>query len=133
MVLFSLSERYLFLYSIIQAGKTYRIVIKNIVLTLYHFNTVSAMIYLSVQNTIVVEGGSAIFECGYSGPGMITWRVNDIDFTPPERPVKHSLSLSDDRIMTLRGADLNMNGSRYQCTAESMISSAVYLFVLPGT
>ena len=101
-------------------------------ITLFHFNAVDTTIYLSVHNTIVVEGGSTIFECGYSGSGMITWRVNNFEFTPPRHPEKHSLSISDDRILTLSNADLSMNGSRYQCTAESLISSTVHLFVLPG-
>ena len=101
-------------------------------ITLFHFNAVDTTIYLSVHNTIVVEGGSTIFECGYSVSGMITWRVNNIEFTPPRHPEKHSLSISDDRILILSDADLSMNGSRYQCTAESLISSTVHLFVLPG-
>ena len=106
--------------------------IKTKIITLFHFNAVDSRIYLSVHNTIVVEGGSTIFECGYSGSGMITWRVNNIEFTPPRRPEKHSLSISDDRLLMLSDADLSMNGSRYQCAAESLISSTVHLFVLPG-
>ena len=64
---------------------------------------------------------------------MIIWRVNNFEYIPPARPEKHSLSPSDDRIMMLGDADLSMNGSRYQCMAESMTSSIVILFVLPGT
>ena len=90
------------------------------------------MIYLSVHDTTVIEGGSVTFECGYSGQGMITWRINGSNHFSTRLPEKHSVNLFDDRIIMLRDADLKMNGSTYQCLAESMISSTVHLFVLPG-
>ena len=90
-------------------------------------------IYLSSLDATVIQGGSARFECGYTGHESIAWKINERYYTALTLPAKHSvMDTGDFSLLIVRNADLQMNGSTYQCLAGSVRSSNIHLYVFPG-
>ena len=116
-----------------------RLVILMLLLTDY-FNFILAIdivyattVSLSALDTTAPKGGSASFVCGYAGHETVTWKINEYYYASMRRPSKHTrIRTAESEIMEVRDVDLAMNGSTYQYIAESMWSTVVHLYVLPG-
>ena len=92
----------------------------------------TTLVYLSAIDTTVVQGGNARFLCGYTGQQSIVWIINTLYYTSTRLPKKHAIEYAGSEILVVMDVDIEMNGSIYQCVAESMRSSVQHLYVLPA-
>ena len=92
----------------------------------------TTLVYLSALDTTVVQGGNAGFLCGYTGQQSIVWIINTLHYTSMRLPEKHAIEYAGYEILVVMDVDLEMNGTSYQCVAESVRSSVQHLYVLPA-
>ena len=93
----------------------------------------TTLVYLSALDTTVVQGGNARFLCGYAGRQSIVWIINTLHYTSTTLPEKHAIEYQAGyEILVVMDVDLEMNGTTYQCAAESVTSSVQHLYVLPA-